>query len=224
MYYAGVPTLVVRAKCPALISINGRAGRERRAGECGGEGYISVPLSANGDYYVTMQPLLPHDASGAALCPVTRRFSLENGIMEQTGYPDAVLCLWPGGVNEITMKPIAICAKAGKQCEKAGQKGADAQGAKQPINNLERGMAFAVVSMQGKFDEAMSYLSPALRRNVTAEAIAEFMGEYESVRPPVGDMSGDTLGLIYKKKEYVYAARLITIEHGPEGIDNISEL
>ncbi len=75
MYYAGVPTLVVRAKCPALISINGRV-----AGECGGEGYISVPLSANGDYYVTMQPLLPHDASGAALCPVTRRFSLENGI------------------------------------------------------------------------------------------------------------------------------------------------
>ena len=53
MYYAGVPTLVVRAKCPALISINGRV-----AGECGGEGYISVPLSANGDYYVTMQPLL----------------------------------------------------------------------------------------------------------------------------------------------------------------------
>lgn len=39
MYYAGVPTLVVRAKCPALISINGRV-----AGECGGEGYISVPL------------------------------------------------------------------------------------------------------------------------------------------------------------------------------------
>ena len=75
-----------------------------------------------------------------------------------------------------------------------------------------------------KFDEAMSYLSPALRRNVTAEAIAEFMGEYERVRPPVGDMGGDTLGLIYKKKEYVYAARLITIEHGPEGIDNISEL
>ena len=69
MYYAGVPTLVVRAKCPALISINGRV-----AGECGGEGYISVPLSANGDYYVTMQPLLPHDALGAALCPVTRRF------------------------------------------------------------------------------------------------------------------------------------------------------
>ena len=219
MYYAGVPTLVVRAKCPALISINGRV-----AGECGGEGYISVPLSANGDYYVTMQPLLPHDASGAALCPVTRRFSLENGIMEQAGYPDAVLCLWPGGVNEITMKPIAICAKAGKQCEKAGQKGADAKETKQPINNLERGMAFAVASMQGKFDEAMGYLSPALRRNVTAEAIAEFMGEYERVRPPVGDMSGDTLGLIYKKKEYVYAARLITIEHGPEGIDNISEL
>ena len=173
MYYAGIPTLVVRAKCPALISINGRV-----AGECGGEGYISVPLSANGDYYVTMQPLLPHDALGAALCPVTRRFSLENGIMEQTGYPDAVLCLWPGGVNEITMKPIAICAKAGKQCEKAGQKGADAKEANKPINNLERGMAFAVASMQGKFDEAMSYLSPALRRNVTAEAIAEFMGEY----------------------------------------------
>ena len=41
MYYAGVPTLVVRAKWPALISINGRV-----AGECGGEGYISVPLSA----------------------------------------------------------------------------------------------------------------------------------------------------------------------------------
>lgn len=118
MYYAGVPTLVVRAKCPALISINGRV-----AGECGGKGYISVPLSANGDYYVTMQPLLPHDASGAALCPVTRRFSLENGIMEQIGYPDAVLCLWPGGVNEITMKPIAICAKAGKPCEKAGAEG-----------------------------------------------------------------------------------------------------
>ena len=153
MYYAGVPTLVVCAKCPALISINGRV-----AGECGGKGYISVPLSANGDYYVAMQPLLPHDASGAALCPVTRRFSLENGIMEQTGYPDAVLCLWPGGVNEITMKPIAICAKAGKPCEKAGQKGADAQGAKQPINNLERGMAFAVASMQGKFDEAMKSL------------------------------------------------------------------
>ena len=94
MYYAGIPTLVVRAKCPALISINGRV-----AGECGGEGYISVPLSANGDYYVTMQPLLPHDASGAALCPVTRRFSLENGIMEQTGYPDAVLCLCTGGME-----------------------------------------------------------------------------------------------------------------------------
>lgn len=212
MYYAGVPTLVVRAKCPALISINGRV-----AGECGGEGYISVPLSANGDYYVTMQPLLPHDALGAALCPVTRRFSLENGIMEQTGYPDAVLCLWPGGVNEITMKPIAIC-------QKAGQKGADAKETNKPINNLERGMAFAVASMNGKFDEAMGYLSPALRRNVTAEAIAEFMGEYERVRPPVGDMSGDTLGLIYKKKEYVYAARIITIEYGPEGIDNISEL
>ena len=161
MYYAGVPTLVVRAKCPALISINGRV-----AGECGGEGYISVPLSANGDYYVTLQPLLPHDASGAALCPVTRRFSLENGIMEQVGYQDAVLCLWPGGVNEITMKPIAICAKAGKQCEKAGQKGADAKEANKPINNLERGMAFAVASMNGKFDEAMGYLSPALRRNV----------------------------------------------------------
>ena len=85
-------------------------------------------------------------------------------------------------------------------------------------------MAFAVASMNGKFDEAMGYLSPALRRNVTAEAIAEFMGEYERVRPPVGDMGGDTLGLIYKKKEYVYAARLITIEHGPDGIDNISEL
>lgn len=217
MYYAGVPTLVVRAKCPALISINGRV-----AGECGGEGYISVPLSANGDYYVTMQPLLPHDALGAALCPVTRRFSLENGIMEQVGYPDAVLCLWPGGVNEVTMKPIAICAKAGKPCEKAGQKAAGE--IKKPANNLERAAAFAEASRRGNYEEAMGYLSPALRRNVTAEAIAEFMGEYGHVRPPVGDMSGDTLGLIYKKKEYVYAARLITIEHGPEGIDNISEL
>ncbi len=218
MYYAGVPTLIIRAKCPALISVNGRV-----AGECDGAGYISVPLSANGDYYVTLQPLLPHDASGAALCPVTRRFSLENGMMEQTGYRDAVLCLWPGGIDEITMKPMAICEKTGRPCEREGQRAAPRE-AKKPANNLERAAAFARASMLGRYDEAMGYLSSSLRRNVTAEAIAEFMGEYEHVRPPAGDMSGDTLGLIYKKKEYVYAARLISIEHGPEGIDNISEL
>ena len=92
MYYAGVPTLVVRAKCPALISINGRV-----AGECGGEGYISVPLSANGDYYVTMQPLLPHDASGAALCPVTRRFRLKTELWSRPGIPTPYCAFGPAG-------------------------------------------------------------------------------------------------------------------------------
>ena len=82
MYYAGVPTLVVRAKCPALISINGRV-----AGECGGEGYISVPLSANGDYYVTMQPLLPHDAG----------FRLKTELWSRPGIPMPYCAFGPAG-------------------------------------------------------------------------------------------------------------------------------
>lgn len=99
MYYASVPTLTVRAECAALILINGRI-----AGECDNADYISVPLGTNGDYYIEMQPLLSENGV-RTLCGVTRKFSMNGGMMVQHGYSDATLCLWPGSMYEIFMYP-----------------------------------------------------------------------------------------------------------------------
>lgn len=107
MLYSTVPALIIRAECPALISINGRL-----AGECGPDAYISAPLSANGDYYIEMQPLLPK-SGGVMLRGVTRKFTLENGIIMQQGYEDAHICFWPGGVDELIFCPGALAAAPG---------------------------------------------------------------------------------------------------------------
>lgn len=86
-------------------------------------------------------------------------------------------------------------------------------------------MAFAVASMNGKFDEARGIIfPPPAQAQRDGGGDSRVHGGIRARAPARGRHGGDTLGLIYKKKEYVYAARLITIEHGPDGIDNISEL
>lgn len=342
MYYASVPTLTVRSQCAALILINGRI-----AGECDNTDYISVPLGANGDYYIEMQPLLT-ESGGEALCGITRKFSMENGIMVQHGYADATLCLWPGGMDEVFMYPnrlytaqsaneaavldaitptlggkrydivlyrdteaklsisspsqctacyslgsasdgtLGVCSLNGKEyvfvrlfvrdgerlvlLDEGMRQAADVSGthcftdggriiavralntvcahesrtvfsyengsfeatseetgfftheAYRPKNALERAMAFAEANMLNLEAEALQYLSAELRDSLEAGALSAFFGKYERVRPPVGDLSGDTLGLISKKAEHVYAARLFAFEHGEAGIENIREL
>ncbi len=342
MYYASVPTLTVRAQCAALILINGRI-----AGECDNADYISVPLGANGDYYIEMQPLV-HENGGRALCGITRKFSMKNGIMVQHGYADATLCLWPGGMDEVFMYPqelytlqsgkeatvldaitptlggkrydivlyrdteaklsissptqctacyslgsandgtLGVCSLNAKEyvfvrlctdkaerlvlLDESMRQAADINGTRcfidggnivavralnticahelrtvfsyengsfeatseetgfftheayRPKNALERAVAFAEANMLNLEAEALQYLSPELRNSLEAGALTAFFGQYERVQPPVGDLSGDTLGLISKKAEHVYSARLFAFEHSEAGIENIREL
>lgn len=97
MYYAPVPTLLIRADARALISINGRL-----AGEADRDAHLSVPVSDTGDYYVTAFPL--GNAPEQKLYAVTRRLAFEHGSLAEPPGDDAEIALWPGGVFELILR------------------------------------------------------------------------------------------------------------------------
>lgn len=98
MYHAPVPTLIIRADAACLILINGRV-----AGECAADSYIAVPVSENGDYYITAQPIAKWLDKSTLSGPVSARLSFEKAQLISQSPDSAKICLWPNGVFEITL-------------------------------------------------------------------------------------------------------------------------
>ena len=64
-----LPMLIIRSDVPSLIEINGRL-----QGEVAPEGYLALPLSDTGDYYICAIPLI--DDRDVRRFSITRKLSL----------------------------------------------------------------------------------------------------------------------------------------------------
>jgi len=93
-----LPTMLVRtAHTRAAVEVNGTI-----LGECGPEGYLSIPLSDQGEYYVSLLPLLD---DSVCYYPVTRRFVVREGKFQPPKSGDVAVYAWPGNVYEAVMAP-----------------------------------------------------------------------------------------------------------------------
>ena len=93
-----LPMLIVRSDVPSLIQVNGRL-----QGEVAPDGYIALPLSDTGDYYVCAIPL--SDGNDERRFSVTRKLSMQEGALSSPVTGDVDLCAWPGGVYEMKISP-----------------------------------------------------------------------------------------------------------------------
>ena len=93
-----LPMLIIRSDVPSLIEINGRL-----QGEVAPEGYLALPLSDTGDYYICAIPLM--DGADVRRFSVTRKLSLNEGALTSPITGDVDLCTWPGGVYEMKICP-----------------------------------------------------------------------------------------------------------------------
>ncbi len=112
MYASPVPLMVIRADTDALIEVNGSL-----LGECTKGGYVAMPVSDTGDYYVCATPL-----SGGRYA-VTRKLRFENGSPCDPLVSDVSVCVWPGGVVEFTLQtgnpPPSECEVCETLCQAA---------------------------------------------------------------------------------------------------------
>lgn len=89
-----LPALVIRTRHTAgAVTVNGA-----HLGECTPEGYLSLPLSDCGEYYIGIWPL-----SGARYYGVMRKFTFRDGALIPP--PDVVGYVWPGGIYEAILAP-----------------------------------------------------------------------------------------------------------------------
>ncbi|MEL7609956.1 MAG: hypothetical protein AAGU74_10655 [Bacillota bacterium] len=93
-----LPMLIIRSDVPSLIEVNGRL-----QGEIAPDGYLAMPLSDTGDYYVCAIPLM--DDRDVRRFSVTRKLSLNEGALTSPIIGDVDLCTWPGGVYEMKICP-----------------------------------------------------------------------------------------------------------------------
>lgn len=88
------PTLVVTSPAEGLVHINGRL-----AGETGPETPLIFPVTPNGTIYLEFMPF------GRRFRPAAHRLTAKSGSIDT--YGDTYhLVSWPGGVTEISLKPL----------------------------------------------------------------------------------------------------------------------
>ena len=99
-----LPMLIIRSDVHALIQVNGRM-----EGEVRPSGHLALPLSDTGDYYVCAIPLCD-SPDGRRYC-ITRKLSVENGVLTPPQSDDAEVLVWPGGVYELLIRPGLLPAE-----------------------------------------------------------------------------------------------------------------
>ena len=106
MYHSPVPLIIIQADCPALIEVNGQL-----LGECVQGGHVAMPASDTGDYYICAIPL----EATPPRWPVTRKLRLEGGALVGQPAEDVSVCIWPGGVYELSLRAGHEMQGAGAQ-------------------------------------------------------------------------------------------------------------
>ena len=84
--------------------------------------------------------------------------------------------------------------------------------------------AFAEAVREGFREEALSYLCQELRQNFPFDEIRDFLGNFQSCRPPLSDKSGALLGLITSRGDRVSSARLYEFQFENGLISDIAEV
>ena len=84
--------------------------------------------------------------------------------------------------------------------------------------------AFAEAVREGFREEALSYLTEDLRENFRFDEIRDFLGNFQSCRPPLSDKSGALLGLITSEGNRVSSARLYEFRFEKGLISDIAEV
>lgn len=199
MYYSPVPILVIRADALCLALVNGRI-----VGECSRAGYVSIPVSDTGDYYVTAAPLEGEWRS------VTRKLSFDNGVLSGELAPDVSVCVWPGGVFELMLFTGAYIDEETTEQE-------------QPSPELKLACAFAEAVRDNREADAAACLDPELADTLEFEDIRAFFGEFAYPRAPFSDKSGTTLGLVSFANGGVSEAKIFEFEFDEAGISNVKE-
>jgi len=93
-----------------------------------------------------------------------------------------------------------------------------------PANKPELVRAFAEAVREGFREEALSYLTLDLRQNFPFHEIRDFLGNFQSCRPPLSDKSGALLGLITSRGNRVSSARLYEFQFENGLISDIAEV
>ncbi len=98
MYAAACPMPLIALRCavPSLLYMNCQL-----LGECAPGGFITLPVSGDGDCYITAQPLVP------GFLPITRKISFEAGALLPPP-SDLTVYVWPGGVYETALDCPAV--------------------------------------------------------------------------------------------------------------------
>ncbi len=92
-----------------------------------------------------------------------------------------------------------------------------------PKDRLTLSTAFCEAVREGFCDEALSYLSDDLKSSITFEALKEFLGNFDSVKPPLSQNDGTLLGLITYNSDTLRSARLFEFKFDDMKISNINE-
>lgn len=100
-----LPLLIIRSDVHSLIEVNGRM-----EGEVLPDGHLALPLSDTGDYYICAIPL--KDETSARRYCVTRKLSVQDGVVEPPHSDDVELCTWPGSAYELFLRPGTLPREA----------------------------------------------------------------------------------------------------------------
>ncbi|MPN48529.1 hypothetical protein SDC9_196137 [bioreactor metagenome] len=84
-------------------------------------------------------------------------------------------------------------------------------------------IAFCEAVRQGFRDEALGYLTPALRQDLDFDEIKDFLGNFQQCRPPLSDEKGTLLGLIVEEGDRLQSARLYEFTFDGDAIADIAE-
>ena len=93
-----------------------------------------------------------------------------------------------------------------------------------PKGNADTARAFCEAVKEGFREETMSYLTEDMRKNLDFSQIHTFLGEFSSVRTPVGDVLGTAVGLISRGAGGISEARLFSFEFDNGLVSNMAEL
>ena len=93
-----------------------------------------------------------------------------------------------------------------------------------PKGNADTARAFCEAVKEGFREETMSYLTEDMRKNLDFSQIRTFLGEFSSVRTPVGDVLGTAVGLISRGAGGISEARLFSFEFDNGLVSNMAEL
>lgn len=84
--------------------------------------------------------------------------------------------------------------------------------------------AFCEAVREGFREEALGYLTPALRQDLDFDEIKDFLGNFQQCRPPLSDEGGTLLGLIAEEGDRLQSARLYEFAFEGDAIADIAEV